>query len=225
MSWIDLLGYAASASVLLTFCMSTMVPLRIVAICSNLLFATFGASAHIYPVLVLHVVLLPVNVGRLVQILSLLRNIRSAEFSEVPIQNFLHLMSRRFMKSGQTLINKGEKAERLYYLASGTMRIPELGKVIAPGALLGEIGVFASNKMRMATVVCVDDCEVYEMSESTAKQLYFQDRTFGLAVLQLIISRLTENMRLQEPAGRFEEKAPAPCELSTRHFAELIHRV
>jgi hypothetical protein len=28
MHWIDLLGYAASASVLLTFCMSTMLPLR-----------------------------------------------------------------------------------------------------------------------------------------------------------------------------------------------------
>jgi hypothetical protein len=27
----------------------------------------------------------------------------------------------------------------------------------------------------------VDDCEVFEMSESKAKQLYFQDRTFGLA--------------------------------------------
>jgi CRP/FNR family transcriptional regulator, cyclic AMP receptor protein len=100
MSWIDFLGYAASASVLLTFCMTTMAPLRVVAICSNILFATFGALAHVYPVLALHVVLLPVNVGRLMQLSSLLRNIRSADFSEVPIHNFLHLMSRRFMKSG-----------------------------------------------------------------------------------------------------------------------------
>ena len=225
MSWIDFLGYAASASVLLTFCMTTMVPLRIVAICSNVLFATFGALAHIYPVLVLHVVLLPVNVGRLVQVLSFLRNIGSADFSEVPIHSFLHLMSRRFMKSGQTLIKKDEKADRLYYLASGTMRIPERGKVIAPGALLGEIGIFASNKIRTATVVCIDDCEVYEMSESKAKQLYFQDRTFGLAVLQLIIGRLTEDMKLSEPAGRLEANAQAPCELPTHHFVDLGHRV
>ena len=60
---IDLLGYAASASILITFCMSTMVPLRVVAIVSNVLFATFGGLAHIYPVLVLHVVLLPVNIA------------------------------------------------------------------------------------------------------------------------------------------------------------------
>ena len=47
----------------------------------------------------------------------------------------------------------------------------------------------------MATVVCVTDCEIYEMNESKAKQLYFQDRSFGFAVLQLIIARLTENMQ------------------------------
>jgi len=69
MSWIDFIGYAACACVLATFCMSTMVPLRMVAICSNVLFVTFGALAHIYPVLVLHVVLLPVNTVRLLQAL------------------------------------------------------------------------------------------------------------------------------------------------------------
>jgi uncharacterized protein YjiS (DUF1127 family) len=68
MLWINLLGYAASASVLVTFCMNTMVPLRAVAICSNVLFGVFGAMAHIYPVLILHVILLPVNIVRLVQV-------------------------------------------------------------------------------------------------------------------------------------------------------------
>jgi CRP/FNR family transcriptional regulator, cyclic AMP receptor protein len=70
MSWINLVGYVASASVLATFCMSTMVPLRIVAICSNILFAVFGALAHVYPVLVLHLILFPVNGVRLMQALS-----------------------------------------------------------------------------------------------------------------------------------------------------------
>jgi hypothetical protein len=62
---LNLLGYAASATVLATFCMRTMLPLRIVAICSNVLFTTFGALAHIYPILVLHIILCPINVVRL----------------------------------------------------------------------------------------------------------------------------------------------------------------
>ena len=34
------------------------------------------------------------------------------------------------------------------------------------------------------------------MSERKAKELYFEDRSFGLAVLQLIIARLLEDMKL-----------------------------
>jgi hypothetical protein len=70
-NWIDALGYVASASVLATFCTSTMVPLRVVAISSNVLFAAFGALAHIYPVLTLHIILLPVNIVQLVRTLNL----------------------------------------------------------------------------------------------------------------------------------------------------------
>jgi hypothetical protein len=39
-SWTDLLGYAASAMVLATFCMSSMLYLRLVAIGSNILFCS-----------------------------------------------------------------------------------------------------------------------------------------------------------------------------------------
>jgi CRP/FNR family transcriptional regulator, cyclic AMP receptor protein len=198
MNSIDLLGYAASASVLITFCMSTMVPLRVVAIFSNVLFATFGALAHIYPVLVLHVVLLPVNVARLMQILRLIKGVRDAQLSDMSIASLLPFMSHRFAQAGQVLIGKSDKADRMYYLVSGTVRIVELGKIIGPGAVIGEIGIFARDQKRMATVVCVTDCEIYEMSESKAKQLYFQDRSFGLAVLQLIIARLTENIEASQ---------------------------
>jgi CRP/FNR family cyclic AMP-dependent transcriptional regulator len=67
MNWIDALGYLASATVLATFCMNTMLTLRLLAICSNVLFISFGALADIHPVLFLHLVLLPVNIARLVQ--------------------------------------------------------------------------------------------------------------------------------------------------------------
>jgi hypothetical protein len=68
MSRTDLLGYAASAMVLATFCMSSMLYLRLVAIGSNILFILFGSMTHIQPVPLLHLVLLPVNLARLIQI-------------------------------------------------------------------------------------------------------------------------------------------------------------
>jgi len=69
MFWLNLLGSVASASVLATFCMNSMVPLRAVAICSNVLFAAYGSLTQIYPVLVLHAILLPINCVRLLQAL------------------------------------------------------------------------------------------------------------------------------------------------------------
>ena len=62
----DLLGYAASCAVLATFLMRTMVPLRLVAIVSNLLFLGFGYIQNIHPVFFLHMALLPINVWGLV---------------------------------------------------------------------------------------------------------------------------------------------------------------
>lgn len=68
MSWVDVIGYAASVTVLATFCMTTMFHLRLLAIGSNILFICFGALAHIHPVLLLHIILLPVNVARVIEI-------------------------------------------------------------------------------------------------------------------------------------------------------------
>jgi hypothetical protein len=65
MSWIDFVGFGASAMVLATFCMTRMLPLRLFAIMSNILFGAYGYLDHLYPVLLLHLVLLPVNCLRL----------------------------------------------------------------------------------------------------------------------------------------------------------------
>jgi CRP/FNR family transcriptional regulator, cyclic AMP receptor protein len=91
------------------------------------------------------------------------------------------------------LVRKGEQADRLYYLLDGELEITDLRKVLKSGAVVGEIGVFAPKQVRTATVVCRTDCNLFELTEHKAKQLYFQDRSFGFAVLQLIIARLMEN--------------------------------
>jgi hypothetical protein len=64
----DLVGYAASALVLLTFVMTEMRPLRLAAILSNIAFISYGALHGLPPILCLHLVLLPLNVVRLHQL-------------------------------------------------------------------------------------------------------------------------------------------------------------
>jgi hypothetical protein len=65
MSGIDFIGFSAAFSVLASFCMTTIVALRTLALLSNVLFILYGLCAHIYPVLVLHIILLPINLIKL----------------------------------------------------------------------------------------------------------------------------------------------------------------
>lgn len=68
MSRVDIVGYAAALAVLGSFCMSTIVPLRVLAIVSNVLFVAYGILAHLYPVFFLHSILLPINLVKLAQL-------------------------------------------------------------------------------------------------------------------------------------------------------------
>ena len=204
MNWVELLGYAASAAVLATFCMSTMMPLRVMALVSNVLFMAYGYADHLYPVLILHALLFPVNALRLLQLQRLLTDMRRAPRDDLIVQTLLPYMAQRKFTAGETLVRKGEVADKLYYLVDGQLEITDYQKPLLPGAVVGEIGVFAPSQRRSATIVCRTDCGVLELTESKAKQLYFQDRSFSFAVLQLIIARLIENnerLRQTEPAS------------------------
>ena len=69
MSFWDATGYLASALVIATFGMKAMIPLRVLAVCSNFVFLAYGWGMHLAPVCVLHAILLPMNVWRLWQAL------------------------------------------------------------------------------------------------------------------------------------------------------------
>ncbi len=70
MTGIDALGFLAAGLVLATFCMKRLIPLRALAITSNVSFILYGYWAGIEPVLLLYIVLLPVNAFRLLQALQ-----------------------------------------------------------------------------------------------------------------------------------------------------------
>ena len=70
MSWVDYVGFLAALTVLATFCMDTILPLRALAIASNILFIVYGFAAQLYPVLLLHAVLLPINISKIFQFVT-----------------------------------------------------------------------------------------------------------------------------------------------------------
>jgi hypothetical protein len=65
MTAVDALGYVAAGLVLATFCAKSMVLLRVLAISSNLAFIGYGYCAGLWPILCLHMLMLPLNLVRL----------------------------------------------------------------------------------------------------------------------------------------------------------------
>jgi CRP/FNR family transcriptional regulator, cyclic AMP receptor protein len=81
MTSVDGLGFLAAGLVLATFCIKRLVPLRGIAIASNLAFILYGYAARIEPVPVLHLILLPINIIRLLEALSSSSPYSAAGFS------------------------------------------------------------------------------------------------------------------------------------------------
>jgi hypothetical protein len=69
MTLTDMLGWFAAGLVFATFCAKQMAPLRALAIVSNLAFIGYGYVDHLWPIVVLHVAMLPMNVIRFRQAL------------------------------------------------------------------------------------------------------------------------------------------------------------
>jgi hypothetical protein len=62
---IDVVGYAASGLTLATFAQRAMLPMRLLALGANVCFIGYGSLGSYMPVLVLHLILLPINFVRL----------------------------------------------------------------------------------------------------------------------------------------------------------------
>lgn len=136
--WIDLAGYSASALVFLAFYMKTMIPLRLVGIASNLAFITYAIGAQLYPVLILHTILLPLNCLRLFQMRALIRKVHDAH-GTLSMEWLTPFMRRRTLTKGDVLFKKGDQATELYVMLSGSIRLVDIGVTVGAGSVLGEI--------------------------------------------------------------------------------------
>lgn len=192
-NWIEFSGYVASALVFLTFYMKTMIPLRVVGIVSNLAFMTYGYGGGLYPILILHAVLLPLNCLRLVQMQTLIRKVRAASQGDLSVEWLAPMMRRRQCAKGEVLFRRGDPAKEFYLVFSGSVRLRDLAVEIGPGKVLGEVGVFAPTHQRMDTAICETEVELGVMATDKVLELYHQDRRFGFYLIRLVSQRLLED--------------------------------
>ena len=190
--WIEVFGWIAAILTLAAYAMRTMLAFRIVAFCSNFFFLAYGYFASIHPTFVLHVFLIALNGYRLWQVLRDVRRARSREGQQdlrAILAPFMHKTAR---KGGERLFARGDSPDNVYLIVEGEVRLEEIGKVLGPGELVGEIGFFTEARARTLTAICETDCRLLAADEAAFVKAYYQSPQLGLALVRLVASRLTE---------------------------------
>lgn len=207
----ELSGYLAAALVFLTFYMKTMVPLRTVGICSNCAFIIYGYLGGLYPVLVLHLILLPLNSLRLRQMLQLTQQVRDTTHGDLNVMDWLRpFSSTRHVQVGEVLFRKGDVASDMFVVVSGRFRLAETGMEIEPPNVVGEFALLAPERSRTQTLECVEDGTLLQIGYSQVEQLFFQNPKFGYYFLKLITQRLFQNIaRLETELARCRQASGA----------------
>lgn len=190
----EAIGYVGVVLSITGSSMRTMIPLRCFNVVTNAVFITYGLLAGVYPTLAAHLVLLPMNGFRLVQMLRLVRRVRRASAGDLSMDWLKPFMNRVTVAAGAVLFRRGDPAGCLHYTMSGRYRLAELALEVGPGRVVGELGVLAPDRRRTQTLECVEAGEVLTISYDELRQLYFQDPEFGFYFLRLTSGRLFENL-------------------------------
>jgi hypothetical protein len=200
MSWVDAFGYAGALLTLATFSMKTMLHLRMVGIVANLAFISYGATGGVYPVLLLHLTLLPLNLWRLWQLQRLTRQIREASLGRLSVAWLQpYTRSRRF-EAGDTLFRQGDPADEVCFVLSGRFRAVEADVPLQHGDVIGELGLVMPDHRRTQSVVCEQDGVLLVLSYDEVRQMYFQNPRFGFFFLERVAERLSRDARRERAA-------------------------
>jgi CRP/FNR family transcriptional regulator, cyclic AMP receptor protein len=219
MNIIEILGYVGAVFNVATYSMRTMVPLRIFAITSNLIFITYAAIAGVWPILILHAVLLPLNAWRLREMLLLIGNIRKAATGDLKMDWLKPFMVRRTCARGDVLFRQGDAAGEMFFTLTGAYRLKEIGVDLGPGEVVGELGLLAPENKRSQTLECTAAGEVLTITYDQLRQLYFQNPEFGFYFLRLTTRRLFENTARLEAEIASLRARPAPQALAPESSA------
>jgi CRP-like cAMP-binding protein len=184
----------------------TMVPLRILAVLSNLAFLAAALLAPDLPSALLYGVLIPINTYRMAEIIRLTKRVNAvsgdSDLTGVWLKPY---MRAKRLPAGTTLFRQGDRADSLYLLVEGKIELVEIGAVLPVGQLFGEISLFSPSRVRTLSARCETDCLVLRMHDATLKQLYFQNPKFAFTISHLITQRLNADItRLQKRIAALE---------------------
>ncbi len=109
-------------------------------------------------------------------------------------------MKKEIFKKGDIIFKMGDKADKMFYIKTGALKLVEINKVVKEGQVIGEMGIFSPSKQRMSTAVCEDDLEVYTLGKEDVVELFKHDSTVALDLMHLSCERFMENLKRETEA-------------------------
>lgn len=195
MHWMEIFGYLGALLTLTTFSMKTMLHLRMVGIVANVAFILYGLLGSVYPVLLLHLTLLPLNVWRLRQLRRLVRDIADASSGVFSVDWLRPFTKHKTVRAGELLFRQGDVAGEVLFVLGGRFRAVEADVALQRGEVFGELGLISKDHRRTQTVVCEQDGTLLHITYDEVRQLYFQNPKFGFFFLRLAAERLTRDAK------------------------------
>jgi CRP/FNR family cyclic AMP-dependent transcriptional regulator len=194
----------------------TMVRLRAFTVISNGFLLTAAWFAPNPVSVAFFLILLPLNGWRMIEITQLTRKVaaaaRDGDTSGIWLKPYMKAERHR---AGTVLFQRGDRAEALYLLVDGTIELVEVGKQQPAGEMFGEVAFFSPDRRRTLTARCASDCLVLSISESTFRQLYFQQPKFAFMVGSLIGQRLSADVqRLQASVAELQAQVASRAEVA-----------
>jgi CRP-like cAMP-binding protein len=180
----------------------------------------FGLLTGIYPLVIQHMILLPINLRRLSQMTGLIAQVKDAANTDTYNMEWLKpFMDRRSVHQGDVLFRKGDTADSMFYVLDGRLGVADIETEIAPGQVVGELGMLSPGRIRTHTVSCTADARLLVMPYRRIEELYYQNPAFGFYFLRLSSSRLFENIAHLE--HQLAESAAENDRLRARQPAQI----
>jgi CRP/FNR family cyclic AMP-dependent transcriptional regulator len=208
MGIVELVALGAILTNIAAYAMRTMIPLRMAAISTNILFIAYSIMGGVIPTLILHIVLLPLNTYRLIQMQRLVRDVDAACSGDLQLDWIRDFTTRRSFAAGTVLFERGAPASEMYILLSGRCRLRDLQHEFVAGDVIGELGLVTNDNVRTQTVECTEPTDALVISYDELRRLCLQNPQFSFYFLKLATARLMNTISVLETDNRSLKLTP-----------------
>ena len=110
-------------------------------------------------------------------------------------EKLIPYMTKEVYKKDIVLFNKDDKADKIFYIQKGQLKLVEINKVAGKGEIIGETGIFSPFHKRTLSAVCETDLEVFAIDQEKIIKVLYRNPNLLLGLLQLSIKRFSVNLK------------------------------